>query len=709
MSEISRRNLIGTGAALAVAGSTLEAATTAAAQTAATVSSTARTQLQDAFLGARTTDSWAAIKPLSSQFDVVIIGAGTFGGYLADKIYRQFPRRIPGSQRLKVLLVEWGSFLLNTHYQNVGGQVTKTILAYPPGSKGDDLSTVREGLWNTPWISDVPFRGLATCVGGRSLLWAGWSPQLDDADLARWPKEIRQFLKSDPDGYAWVAPEIGVSDSKDYLSKTSAIYGAASAALKTSLHKVLDPSSKYQILKAVDDAPLAVSAAPRQSGLFPFDKFSSAAFLSNAICEDRWNAYWDGNAGGQALSENSDRSLFLLTNARVQKLVRSADGTAVERIELEIAGQGTQTLDLGPQAVVVLANSTIESTRIAINDLGISATGKATNLMAHLRSNLLAKISRKAFRKFYPNLPTSPVPGQTEIAAFLVRGEDKELNRRFHFQVAVASLPNKQTDPSYNLWKMVPDTETINQMLANRTDDVWVSFNLVGEMSCAADGGTSFIEKGPIGGGDPVPKARVSLVPNDVDRKLWKAMELAALRLAWHMGNGSEKDVTLLRTDGVTVLPRLSDIEKDFDGTIGTKLRDPIGASHHEAGPLQMGSDPSTTVTDLNGKFHHLRNVYVVGPALFPTSGSANPTLTGLALTRRLAIHLNQTIGQAKFKQQQLAMDAIQLPTDEKKKLLNLPLTEFSTQSLGLTAFAVSEQTFASLSEEARAAELNNP
>ena len=39
-------------------------------------------------------------------------------------------------------------------------------------------------------------------------------------------------------------------------------------------------------------------------------------------------------------------------------------------------------------------------------------------------------------------------------------------------------------------------------------------------------------------------------------------------------------------------------------------------------------------VTDARGRFHGLSNAYVVGPAIFPTLGSANPALTALALAR---------------------------------------------------------------------------
>jgi choline dehydrogenase-like flavoprotein len=61
-----------------------------------------------------------------------------------------------------------------------------------------------------------------------------------------------------------------------------------------------------------------------------------------------------------------------------------------------------------------------------------------------------------------------------------------------------------------------------------------------------------------------------------------------------------------------------------------------IGTTYHEGGTLFMGK-AGDSITDTNGRFHHLPNVYVVGPAVFPTLGSANPSLTGLTLARRTA------------------------------------------------------------------------
>ena len=44
------------------------------------------------------------------------------------------------------------------------------------------------------------------------------------------------------------------------------------------------------------------------------------------------------------------------------------------------------------------------------------------------------------------------------------------------------------------------------------------------------------------------------------------------------------------------------------------------------------------SITDSNGKFHGKANAYVAGPAVFPTLGSANPSLTALSLSRRTAV-----------------------------------------------------------------------
>src|SRR5438876_10670437 len=62
--------------------------------------------------------------------------------------------------------------------------------------------------------------------------------------------------------------------------------------------------------------------------------------------------------------------------------------------------------------------------------------------------------------------------------------------------------------------------------------------------------------------------------------------------------------------------------------------QDFLGTTHHEAGTLFMGA-AGASITDSSGRFHGKTNAYVVGPAVFPTLGSANPSLTAFSLSRR--------------------------------------------------------------------------
>jgi choline dehydrogenase-like flavoprotein len=60
-------------------------------------------------------------------------------------------------------------------------------------------------------------------------------------------------------------------------------------------------------------------------------------------------------------------------------------------------------------------------------------------------------------------------------------------------------------------------------------------------------------------------------------------------------------------------------------------------AHHHLMGATRMGHDPKLSVTDSHGRTHDHANLFVLGSSLFPTGGTANPTLTIAALALRTA------------------------------------------------------------------------
>src|SRR5205085_9482590 len=108
----------------------------------------------------------------------------------------------------------------------------------------------------------------------------------------------------------------------------------------------------------VEDAPLAVEGQSPASGIFAFDKYSSAFLLFDAVREDI----------GRRWRNNIDawRRLMVLPRAQVVRLTKSGD--RVTELELLVNGQ-QQFLRpplLSSDRTVVLAAGTIESTRLAL-------------------------------------------------------------------------------------------------------------------------------------------------------------------------------------------------------------------------------------------------------------------------------------------------------------------------------------------------------
>ena len=59
-----------------------------------------------------------------------------------------------------------------------------------------------------------------------------------------------------------------------------------------------------------------------------------------------------------------------------------------------------------------------------------------------------------------------------------------------------------------------------------------------------------------------------------------------------------------------------------------------------QLGTTRMSSSPRDGVVDADARTHDVPNLYIAGGSVFPTVGFANPTLTILALSLRLAEEL---------------------------------------------------------------------
>jgi choline dehydrogenase-like flavoprotein len=105
--------------------------------------------------------------------------------------------------------------------------------------------------------------------------------------------------------------------------------------------------------------------------------------------------------------------------------------------------------------------------------------------------------------------------------------------------------------------------------------------------------------------------------------------------LHWELTTGERKEIERLRELFARELERagLGRVVIRHDATV-----DPN--AHHHAGTTRMHEDPRHGVVDANARVHSVSNLFVAGASVFPTAGFANPVLTTIALSLRLADHL---------------------------------------------------------------------
>jgi choline dehydrogenase-like flavoprotein len=70
----------------------------------------------------------------------------------------------------------------------------------------------------------------------------------------------------------------------------------------------------------------------------------------------------------------------------------------------------------------------------------------------------------------------------------------------------------------------------------------------------------------------------------------------------------------------------------------------PIGGTAHQAGTARFGTDPATSVLDVDCKTHEIDNLYLADASFFPSIGSVNPTLTIIANALRVADRIKQRL-----------------------------------------------------------------
>ena len=606
------------------------------------------------------------------DFDVIVIGGGTFGAVVAEHLLvtdRTRSRRI--------LVLEAGQFVLPEHVQNM-----------PFMGGAPDL--------RVPWVNHpaLNYSGLIFAVGGRSLTWGGWSPELLDVELVDWPTTTRDALRTK--FFEEASHQIGVKETNDF------IYGSLHTALRKQLHAGLKaagnetgftfaqllehPAVRYSDFPgapppAIDaallrdwlglpvtdttpepelrelfklEAPLAVQSTTLP-GFFPTNKFSAVPGLIRAA------RLASTEADGVGPAADARRRLMIVPNCHVQELITETLPDNWVRVTGVRAWQNGGSVDIpvapprgSNQSAVVIALGTVETTRVARTTFGQSLAGRAadrmgTNLIAHLRSNLAIRVPRAAIAA---NLPL-PVFNSLQCSALLVKGKAPN-GRTFHFQITAAGLSKIGTDSEAELFKKIPTLEHLQDMLRATDDTVVITIRGIGDMTPRNP--DSFIGLSPTETDFGRPKAVVNLgnakasaqdfpgsAQTQNDRSTWDAMDAVSDKIALIFAGNEPFDI-LASANSVIAVPAGTRAERLAALAAFKNRRDDLGTTHHDAGTMRMGDNIADAVTNDFGRIHDTTNCYVAGPALFPTVGSPNPMLTSVALGRRTAFLLNENV-----------------------------------------------------------------
>ena len=621
-----------------------------------------------------TCNTWEEATQDPNGIDVVVLGAGLFGGYCASKIYELSRDRFKGNglndrqAALRVLVLEAGPFVVTQHTQNIPnlGLFDPGIFNPSDTSSGRDPGT-RNQVWGLGWRSNKPFVGQAYCVGGKGVFWGGWCPRLQASDLAEWPAEVRSFLTTvnaerpvgerpidhtDPGsgallkrkdaltGYEALEYEMGVAPSDDFVfdpanisqdSKTQVGLNEAIRAFLQQKGATIDPR-----ITATLPAPIAVQTQSFISGLFALDKYSSIPALMSSVRAD----HGDGR--------KDDLRISVVPFAHAVRLQCASGGPEspivgtrlVERIVVNVNGQ-QQTLEIGTHCQVILAMSCIESTRLALESFGLEAsllkpTGQelmGRNFMVHLRADIAFKIERAKFAEFVAaTWPGKRLADILQLGSVHVQCEGS--HGRYQYQLYAAT---DKSGPDANMYKLVPDLD-VQRHIASSFDDTSISFVL--RASGEVKGGRNALLRDPTfdyidlagdadfdsqfghrrawvqfrNGGD-----------NDHGRDaIWQDIHDTGHAIARALANGGNLQYTPVNGSADFTLPVLS-------------TQQGVGTTFHDAGTLWMGENPDDSVTDVSGHFHHVTNAYCADQALFTTIGSANPALTGMCLAHKVA------------------------------------------------------------------------
>ena len=504
------------------------------------------------------------------NYDIIIIGTGAGGGTLLHKL------KTSGK---KILVLERGTFLPREK-QNWD---TKAVFQ-------QERYHTKE-VWKTEGNKDL-HPGTGYWVGGNTKVYGAALFRLRERDFD-------QVQHKNGVSLAW---PIAYRDLEPYYTEAEKLYHVHGK-------KGVDPTEPYMS----EELPYPpVSHEPRiqelndeleKKGLHPFhlpigvklneaDRLNSACIRCNTCdgfpCMIHAKSDSDINCVRPALDHEN---VTLLIEAKVTRLITTADGKRIEKVEVDHKGE---TIYFSANTVVVscgAANSAVlflnSATEQHPNGLANSSDQVGRNFMKHLNAAMLGISTKK-----------NPTVFQKTIAVNdFYWGDDEFPYPMGHIQLLGKSNKEMLRDdaPFFTPGMVLEE-------MAEHSVDWWMT----GEDLAHPDN-----------------RVTVTEGVTHLDYSETDTEGFDRLVNKW-------KDVLGDIASGDFFIPYSVYLRKDI----------PLSGIAHQCGTLRFGTDPKTSVLDINCKTHEVENLYVVDGSFFPSSGAVNPSLTIMANALRVGDHL---------------------------------------------------------------------
>lgn len=528
-----------------------------------------------------------------NHYDYIVIGAGAYGVSFVHKIMSNDPNS-------KILILEKGNFLLPEHFQN---------------QKSCFLDTFNKSFaspWTTNSSEGLFYFGQRPYVGGRALFWNAWTPQ--PKEFRNWPKELVNDLQR-----YWCESQsfLGVEKLRNMKGINSELADSVIASIT--------PFYKQHVNTSTNNEP----GIPYH---YTFDDLTLPEDLEGELAIKGDNDEWCRFSPVEPLVKlilKHPNNIDLITNCEVSNI--TTKDKAVQFLHTNIGDIFVN------KATVIAANGVFEPF-ITLKSAFPKNDKMGKNLLGHFRSQLLIRTPKENSNSTKGN----------QLGAHYIPG--KINGREFHIHLSCYSSDSMEKNYEY-IYKRLPDP-TFLPVCKDSKYNYYLLQGMAEYLGYLENSNVNnnFLEL--IIKDTPCDKTTIGTVNIDLTKDehlVWDEMDEVMIQLANLLRTTCQKLEVFYQpnpfiVDGSWINPgdKLSK-ETSLDQDKSVKLSSAMKGKSmmHEGGVFWMGKEASDSVTDLYGRIHETDNLYVLGSAIFPTIGSYNPTLTGVALNFRLADKLS--------------------------------------------------------------------